>query len=63
MIKRGKNAPLETCIVCGSLQPQGRYHEFPWHLTCPYDEAGRKKVAAWQREQKKLRIAELPKMV
>jgi len=54
---------METCIVCGSLQPQGRYHEFPWHITCSYDEAGKKKVAAWHREQKKIAKSEVPTLI
>lgn len=63
MIERGANAPMKPCYICGDPQPQGRYHEFPWHITCAYDEAGKRKIAAWKREQKKLKEAELPTLV
>lgn len=58
-----KRWPLEECIICGQNQPQGKYHPFPWHVTCAYDEAGKKKIAAWSREQKKIAKAEVPTLL
>jgi hypothetical protein len=59
---RGSKHPMEKCLVCDFPQPQGKFHEFPWHLTCAYDEAGRKKIAVWKREQKTQAKAEIPQM-
>jgi hypothetical protein len=50
----------EDCIICKNPQPQGRFHEYPWHITCDDDEAGKKKAAVWMREQKKLAKAAVP---
>jgi hypothetical protein len=54
----------EPCYICGGKQPLiGTYHEFPWHLTCAYDEAGQKKIAVWKREQKNLAKAAIPTLL
>lgn len=50
----------DPCYICGLKMPVvGRYHPFPWHITCDNDEAGKKKVAVWKREQKKAEIPTL----
>ena len=54
---------MEPCIICKLPQPQGKYHEYPWHITCDDDEAGQKKAAQWKREQKKIAQAELPTLI
>jgi len=60
---RGGKQVYTPCYVCGLPQPDKKYHEFPWHLTCAYDEAGRKKIVVYMREQKKLAKAEIPTLV
>ena len=50
----------EPCVICDLPQPQGRFHPEPWHLTCVYDEAGKKKANKWRSEQKKLAKAAIP---
>ena len=51
----------DPCWICGQAQPLvGKYHPFPWHITCDDDEEGRKKVAQWKKAQKKLAQAEIP---
>lgn len=54
---------MTPCYICGENHPQFKFHEFPWHLTCAYDEAGKKKIAAYMREQKKLAKAEVPTLL
>ena len=63
MIERGVNAPMEPCVVCGEPEPRFKYHAFPWHITCAYDDAGQRKIAAWRREQKKIAKSEVPRLV
>jgi hypothetical protein len=48
------------CYICGELEPYGRFHLFPWHITCDDDDAGRKKMAQWVREQKATKKSEVP---
>lgn len=49
--------------MCSLPAPFEKYNEFPWHLTCAYDEAGKKKITAYMREQKKLAKAEVPTLL
>jgi len=56
----GSKDRMEPCIVCKQNQPQGKYSDVPVHLTCGYDEAGKKKIIVWKREQKKLAKSEMP---
>jgi hypothetical protein len=51
------------CIACSLPQPQGKYSDVPIHLTCRNDEAGKKKIAVWKREQKKLAKSEVPRLI
>jgi len=48
------------CYICGEPQPNNRFHRFPWHVTCDDDEAGKRKVAQWVREQKAVKKAAIP---
>ena len=60
---RGSGKKTE-CYICGlPAPPLGTYHEFPWHLTCSYDEAGQKKIVVWKREKKKFAKSEIPTLV
>jgi len=63
MVRRGSKWPTIQCIVCSLPAPFEKYNEFPWHLTCAYDEAGKKKITAYMREQKKLAKAEVPTLL
>jgi hypothetical protein len=60
---RGSKQKMEPCYVCGLPEPRGKYHEFPWHLTCVYDEAGRKKAAQWKKAQQKIAESEIPTLI
>ena len=48
------------CIICEKLQPNGKFHQYPWHITCDDDDVGKKKAVVWMREQKALKKSAVP---
>ena len=60
---RGSGQKYEPCYICGLPEPREKFHPYPWHLTCAHDEAGKKKVSQWKREQKKIAQSEIPTFV